>query len=328
MDITQIIPIEYEHIDKNVASIVQRLGNPVSTILLHEPCAVFQIPQIDGLIGYKQIGNCAVVIGDPICLPQDMPALAQAFHQYCHEHNLTSIYLLASDAFAHWAIRNGCHTLVQVADALSIDPMVFQIRQKLRWKINQSIQQGIVIKEYTHYDAKLEGQIKSSIQTWEQGRRGPQIHLGDLNFYLNGVKKRIFYAIRNEKIGGLIAISPIDYFEGWVVSSFFAIDDAPVGTTEHLITTVFDTLAREKCHLLYLGVVSAPTLGEIVGLSSTTQFFAHLVFKMAKWMFKLEAKGQYLNKFHPTSSPMYFLSNKKLTIRELLVLKQILNVKI
>ena len=64
------------------ASIVKRLGNPESTTLLHSPCNVFQISGVDGVIGYHQIGKCVVVVGDPICLPQDIAELTKAFHLY------------------------------------------------------------------------------------------------------------------------------------------------------------------------------------------------------------------------------------------------------
>ena len=90
---------------ESLASIVKRLGNPESTTLLHSPCNVFQISQIDGVIGYHQIGNCAVVIGDPICLPQDIAELTKAFHLHCQECDLKTVYLLAYHDFAHWAIQ-------------------------------------------------------------------------------------------------------------------------------------------------------------------------------------------------------------------------------
>lgn len=313
---------------ESLASIVKRLGNPESTTLLHSPCNLFKIPQVDGVIGYHQIRNCAVVVGDPICLPQDISELTKAFHLHCQECNLKTVYLLAYHDFAHWAINNGFRTLIQVGSELSINPTNFRKKQKLRWKINQSIQHGVDVKEYKTFDLSLENQMKNTILTWSKQRRGPQIHLGDINFFNSDVEKRIFYAQLKDKIIGVLMLTAVDRFEGWVVSSYLAILDAPVGTTEHLMCSTFDSLAKENCHFLCLGAVSGAKLGEVVGLNPFDKTLADLIFRTARWFFKLDAKAIYFNKYHPFLRSTFLLCRGRLTISELLAIKHVLNVKL
>jgi len=311
-----------------LASIVKRLGNPESTTLLHTACNIFQIPQVDGAIGYHQIGNCADVVGDPICLPQDTAELTKAFHFHCQECNLKTVYLLAYHDFAHWAINNDCRTLIQVGSELSINPTNFQEKQKLRWKVNQSIQHGVHVKEYKNFDPSLENQMKKTVEMWSKQRRGPQIHLGNINFFSDNTGKRIFYAEQENKIIGVLMLTPVDRFEGWVVSFYLAILDAPAGTTEHLMCSTFDSLAHENCHFLCLGAISGTQLGEVIGLSTVGKTVANFVFKMARWFFKLDAKAVYLNKYHPYLRSTFLLCKDKLTISELLAIKHVLNVKL
>lgn len=310
-----------------LATLVKRLGNPESTTLLHSPCHVFQIPQVDGAIGYHQIRNCAVTIGDPICLPQDVAMLANAFHLHCQAHNLKTVYLLTYQEFAHWAIQNGCRTLIQVGSQLSINPTQFQKKQKLRWKMNQSIQQGVYVQEYKTFDAALENQMKHTIQTWSKQRRGPQMYLGNLNFFNSEAEKRIFYAQQKDKMIGVLMLTPVDRFLGWVVSSYLAIPEAPVGTTEHLMCVAFDSLANENCQFLCLGAISGTHLGEVVGMGIAGKAMADIIFKLAKWFFKLDAKAIYLKKYHPHLRPTFLLCRNKLTIAELIAIKHVLNVK-
>ncbi len=208
---------------ESLASIVKRLGHPESTTLLHSSCHVFQIPQVDGAIGYHRSRDCAIVVGDPICLPQDIETLTQAFHFHCQESKLKTVYLSAYHDFAHWAINNGCRTLVQVGSELSINPTHFQKKHKLRWAINQSIQYGVDVKEYKDVDPALEDQMKQAISTWLQQRSGPQIHLGKMNFFNSAIEKRIFYAQQKDKIVGLLMLTPVDRYQGWVLSFYLAI---------------------------------------------------------------------------------------------------------
>ncbi len=313
--------------DDPLASIVKRLGNHVSTLLLDSSCHLFSIPHLDGVIGYQLFENCAVVLGDPICLPENTSELTSAFQLQCKTNNWKIIYFLVSDAFAHWAINNGCSTLIQVGSGLILDPSSFQKKQKIRWKINQSLHQRVIINEYQHFDPVLEDQMKQAVEEWLQAKNGPQIFLGKVNPFANERKKRIFYASQDDKIIGLLALSRIDLFQGWVVNSFISLNSS-VGISEHLMCSVCDVLAQENCHFLCLGAVSGEKLGEIVGLNGFSKYFIRFIFRIAKWRFHLDRKQIYLNKYHPMSVPTYILTSDKLSIRELISLKKALNVKL
>ena len=313
---------------ESLASMVKRLGNPGSATLLHSNCTVFQIPHVDGAVGYHQIGSCAVVMGDPICLPPDIPELTKAFHLYCQKCSMKTVYLLTSQNFADWAINNACRTLIQVGSEFSINPTLFQIKRKLRWMVNQSLHHGVQVKEYKDFDPSLEYHIKNTIQTWSKQRHGPQIHLGNLNFFDSADEKRIFYAEQNRQIIGVLILTPLDLFQGWVVNSYLALLGAPVGTTEHLMCSAFSSLATENCHFLCLGVISGTRLGEVVGLNFFGKFFAHLIFKMTRWLFNLDAKANYLHKYRPNLHSTFLLCRDKITISELFAIKHVLNVKL
>lgn len=311
-----------------LASFVKRLGNPQSTTLLHSPSNVFQISQVDGVIGYHLIGKCAVVIGDPICLPQDIAELIKAFHLHCQESHWKTVYLLAYRDFAYWLINNGCHSLIQVGSEISINPTNFEKKTKLQWKLNKAIKYGVQVKEYKDFNPLLENQMKNIIHTWLKQRRGPQIHLGEINFFNSDAEKRIFYAEHKDKIIGVLMLTPVDRYQGWVVSSYLAILGAPAGTTEHLLCTTVESLAKENCHFLCLGTISGTKFGEVIGLSPFGKIFANLIFRAARWIFKLDAKAIYLKKYHPFLRSTFLLCRNKLTISELLAIKHVLNVRL
>ena len=210
---------------------------------------------------------------------------------------------------------------LQVGLESSINPTDFQKKHKLRWVVNQSIQHEVHIKEYKNFDLSLEDQMKNTIINWSKQRQGPQIHLGNIDYFNDDSKKRIFYAQQKDKIIGLLLLTPVDRYQGWVIGSHLAVLDAPVGTTEHLICSACDSLAHEKCQFLCLGAVSKDQLDEIVGLGSFGTNVAHLIFKMAKRLFKLDSKAVYLHKFHPNLRSIYLLFKEKLTVSNCSLLK-------
>ena len=313
--------------EQQLSSAIQRQGTPISPLLQHiEDCRLFHSPPQSGMIGYQLIRNHAVVIGNPLCSPQYARPLNHAFTQYCQRNNWKILYFLASDAFAQEAMHDGCSISIQVGEQLFLNPLTFKKKNKLRWKINQSLQQGVRIEEYQQSDPSLEQQIKRALQTWIESRRGPQIYLGRFDLCLKQNGNRLFLAMHEGKIAGLLSLSRIDRFQGWVVTHFFALATAPKGTTEHMIASLIELLAVENCRTLCLGIVAGNKLGDIKGLSLPSKLLARSIFNLSKWLFRLEKRKIYLNKYQPHSRPMYLIFRDKMGMDELLTLKKLLNI--
>ena len=108
---------------------------------------------------------------------------------------MKTVYLLAYQDFAYWAINNGCHTINSSRFRNKYQSnQLSKKKHKLQWKINKAIQHGVQVKEYKDFDPLLENQMKNTIHTWLKQRRGPQMHLGKINFFNSDAEKRIFYA--------------------------------------------------------------------------------------------------------------------------------------
>jgi lysylphosphatidylglycerol synthetase-like protein (DUF2156 family) len=311
-----------------LAELIKRWGTPVSALLISLPYRLFRVPNLEGAIGYQLVGNCAVVIGDPLCAPNETALLAEEFHLHAQKCNWSIVYLLASKSFTHWALQNGCQSAIHVVDSLVIDPQNFQIKEKLRWKIRQSMQKEVLIAEYQHDDPSLEQQIQDAIETWLQHKHGPQIFLGEINPFSKYPRRRIFYALKNNKIVGFLQMLNIQLYGGWTVSTFLATPQAPAGVSEHLISTVIETLAQENCRFLCLGFAVGHKLGEIAGMRLLAKWMAQFIFQLAKWLFRLDARSVYYKKFNPQKVPAFLLFSNKMSFQELLALKQVLKVQL
>jgi lysylphosphatidylglycerol synthetase-like protein (DUF2156 family) len=179
---------------------------------------LFTIPEVEGAIAYKQELGCAVTFGDPLCSKQDMPKLAQAFHESCHKNRLNIAYILASENFAKWAINNVCDVMVEVGEELVFDPFCDPLegpRNKLRNKVNHAQHIGLTIHEYLKLDPDLEHQIQEVGNKWAQGRNGPQIYLADVEFFEDRTNKRWFYIKNGENLIGVAMLSRLEKREGW-----------------------------------------------------------------------------------------------------------------
>lgn len=305
-----------------VEEYVHRWGGSTSEVALDLPCKYFSIPEIEGVISYRLIGGCAISIGDPICAPENTSQLALAFYDFCQQNQFNATYIITSEQFSKWAIKNVSKALVEIGSELIFDPQIDPTEgpsaNRLRNKTNHAKNSGLTVEEYLSDDPKIEQAIKRVGEKWLQGRRGPQIHLSPLDFFENRTDKRWFYAKKGNEIIGAALLSRIESKQGWLLKFQIAVPTAPRGTTALLMLSILETLRKEDCSFLTYGMIPANHLGEIIGLGTLSTWMAKIAFKIAKWIFKLDQRKSYWEQFKPQHKKIYALfSHPHVSLQEI-----------
>ena len=102
------------------------------------------------------------------------------------------------------------------------------------------------------------------------------------------------------------------------------IPGAPHGTSELLVVSVLEKLAKEGCTFVTLGTSTSPEPGEIIGFNKFSARIIRIAFKFATKLGNLDRLNIYWSKFNPQSEPCYVLfSRKSFGIRELLAIKDV-----
>lgn len=302
---------------------IHRWGSSISEIILDTACHFFSIPEIDGFIAYRLVNQCAVAMGEPVCSEEKKGDLAQAFQKYCSQNHLNCIYFIVSKPFAKWAINYICKIMVEVGEEMVFDPFVDSLEGhkgfKLRNRIHHAQNLGLVVKEYLTHDPAIEQAILNVGKEWVQARKGPQIYLGNLNFFENRSDRRWFYLQNKEQeIIGMALLTKLDAYQGWLLKFLITLPNVPRGASELLMISILETLRKEDCHYLTYGMIPADHLGETQGLSKMVTWIAKRGFTAAKWFFHLEQRKTYWQKFHPKMENAYLLfCNPKIGIGEL-----------
>ena len=301
---------------------IHRWGSSVSEVALDPSCLIFRTPGIDGFIGYRIESGCAIIYGDPVCAPEDMPSLALTFYSFCQANHLRLIYIIVSEPFASWAIDHVCNVMIEVGEELTFDPFENpkegSNKARLRNKLRHAGKLGLKVNEYLSYDEKLEHAMKQAGAEWLKGRRGPQIYLGYLNFFDHRIDKRWFYVQDGDSIIGTALLSKLEARKGWLLKFLIITPKAPRGTSELLMMTILETLKKEGCHFLTNGMVPAEKIGQTVGLGKFSTWLARKIFKIARWFFKLQQRKTYWEQFSPKAEKVYLLfSEPNLSLQEI-----------
>jgi lysylphosphatidylglycerol synthetase-like protein (DUF2156 family) len=316
-----------------IVQIIRRWGGLTTDALLDPVTQFFIVPGVEGLIGYRLRAQCAVVYGDPVCAPQDIPVLAHAFHQFCEGENLRVVYLIASESFAKWAINHICQASVQFGSELFIDPQCDPRSlhgthaSLVRRKVRHATHEGAVVKEYLVHDVFIEQNMLQLARTWLQHKRRP--HISNVHIFEDTDGKRWFYAMQNGMMIGLLVLNFLESRQGWLINHLMISPEAPGGTPELLVISALDALRQEGCAYATFGVVPNPALDEIAGLQRLLTWTVRLVYQAVYHLYHLKGHMMFWGKFQPQTNPSYLLfSQPRIGYQEIKALMHALNISV
>lgn len=318
----------------SVARLVQRWGSAVSSALFDPACARFVIPEIDGVIGYRQAWGCALAIGDPVCHPRHAEALSDAFRDFCRARGWATLVAAASARFAERCLARG-YGGVEVGDELILDPRRDPTAgprgRELGKQVNRARKAGVTVTEYDPSlvaDPDLERALESVAASWVGERRGPQLLLARARLFERPWGKRWFYARLGERIVGVLSMVRLDARDGWLFDHLVQTPDAPGGTTELLVYRALAQLRSEDCAFATFGPVPSPRLGDMAGLGALSGALARALYQTAGRVLHLEGRARYRLRFQIArqESAWLLFCPPHLGLREVVAVMRALNV--
>ncbi|MDR3624298.1 MAG: phosphatidylglycerol lysyltransferase domain-containing protein [Chlamydiales bacterium] len=320
---------------EKVVQLLRRFGGAGTDAILEPTSLIFTTPEVDGLIGYRSELKCFVVYGDPVCASEDMLKLVLAFHHYCKSHHKHIIYVSASYSFATLAMSHVCKALIKFGEELSYDPSNDPQKHEgshgrlVRRKVHHAINEGTKVYEYLGDDKQLEKDIKDVAIAWLKNRKGPQVHTAQVRFFEDPFGKRWFYAKKGNELVGAVMLSRLDAHNGYLLTNLVMTPEAPHGTAELLIVSVFDILRSEGCHFVVSGSAPTKSLNEIKGFGKLFSCLIRGVYCIVNKLFHLGGHKVFWEKFCPKEESTYLLfSHPSIGIRDAVSLMRALNVSL
>jgi lysylphosphatidylglycerol synthetase-like protein (DUF2156 family) len=300
--------------------------------LLDPDCENFATPSIEGVIGYRTNSRCAVAFGDPVCAQENVPELAHAFHTHCKGHGKSVIYVAASSKFTDWAMQHICQAAIEFGKEFNIDPQDDPAAgakgRMLRKKVHHASHEGTNVYEYKGYDADLEKKIEDLGVKWlkRKADHGRQLFLSHIDFFHDRSGRRWLYALQNDRVVGVLVLSELQAFQGWLVYHLIILPDSPHGTSELLLLSACEIVRNEGCRFVTFGAIPSKVLGEIRGLGNASTLLARMAYRIARPMISQDGRRKYFMKFLPTQEPSFLLLEKqKLSLHEILAVIKAFN---
>lgn len=281
--------------------------------LLDKECLYFEDPSIPGFIGYRIDSSYAIVFGDPVCASEHKHALASSFNLFCKKQGLSIVYAIVSESFVDIAKNTHTSVSLQFGNKLILRPSNNQLSRTgskgglVRKKVKHAKNESVVIHEYLGNDSQVEKAIEQIGLAWLHKRNGPQVYIAHLSFFSDREGKRWFYAQQGDHLVGVVILNQVNADAGWLLNNLIITPDAPNGTSELLIATVFQQLEEENCDAVIVGPITAKELEKVDGLGGVASRLLRFSYKFVKRLFRLDGQGVFWEKFQSETEPSYLL---------------------
>ncbi len=295
--------------------LVRRYGGPVSHAALAPMISTFRIPDIDGLIGFLAVHRCAVVLGDPLCVPERQAQLADAFGAHCADNHWSVIYVAATETIHTYALERG-YGAIEFADLLLADPRhdpeAGARGRHIRQNLNHTRRLGVTVREYLgeeSHDAPMEAQAESALGQWHAGRRGPQMYITSSGLFGDRLGRRWFVAECSGGVVGMLSMLQVDYAGcRSLINRVFSAPAAPPHTNELMVVTALRALREEGAGLACLGTGPLAHLGRMEGFGGLSEFLARRIYRLVARVMHLHGRTAFWEKFGVARrEPLYLL---------------------
>lgn len=333
---TQVENLLHENFLQNiereeVVRFVRQWGGTATSAVLDPASQIYVSPGGEGLVGYRHGTGCAVVFGEPIAPPSEVPTVIRSFHAECEKKGWNPIYITVGGSFAKWMREEFNAGYLTVGEEISVDPFDDPTRgaggSLARRKARHAGKEGVTVSEYFGGNLHAEKEMEHLARAWLENRKGPQVYISNIQLFQDREGKRWFFAREGTRIVGVVVLNRLESKGGWLLNHLMCHPDAPHGTSELLVTTVFKTVEQEGCHYVTFGVVAAESLNEILGFGSVITWSLPWVYKSLMKMLRIEGRKKYWSKYQPNSKLSYVVFTKpQIGLRDVFELLRIVNV--
>lgn len=293
-------------------NLIARYGDATNTSWVDPAWTVWRDEATGAAIGYIPQGHFAVIFGNPLCEPNQIPRVVKAFLAFLRSPHvdLKPIWCCVDKATERYLAEElGWSAIIAVAEE-RVNPMAVNPEaddKTVRRKIHRAEREGVKIHEVTgEPDEELRRQIEERCRDWEAGRKGTQIHLTGVRPFDDIKHRKYFYATDNHgKICALVVLAQLAPIHGFQIKWALEFPGAPLGAIEYIVAHVIRKLGDAGVRSATFGAGASSRLLGAENVGGFRMKTLEKAYNGISSTFHLTSKGDFRGKFGIEQDPMY-----------------------
>lgn len=297
-----------------VRELVKKYGQNCSSYLaLEEDKNHFFGRSVEGVIAYGIVRDTMVVLGDPICAPEDFIPFLTEIKDFCNENAYSLIFLNTTSMFLKQYAKLGLGC-VKCGEEPRFYLPEYSIAggkaSKVRLNINHATKAGIVIKEYDPHAKRnlaLEKEITEVSHEWFSMKKSGELvfTMGKIGFD-NPMDRRYFYAINQQnKVEGFIVFVPFAGMNGYMTDVTRHRVNATRGVMEKIFYEAMMSFKEEG--IQWASMAEAP-LARLENEPEVAAKLLNTIYEKMNSVYGFKSLYQMKLKYNPTTwEPNYYV---------------------
>lgn len=294
--------------------------------LLDPSYRVFINDQGTAALSFKVLNKVAVIMGDPMCEPAQIPSLLKDFKHYRRRKRWGMSVLGVTGELAQYASITKKWTMMQFGNNRAFNPMTNEVIHETGGKriltqnrqLLNSTKGGITLDIYAPSlhgtDCKLQAQLIAIYDSWRVARNTSgklQAFITEYDpFLMPSLMTYIYTRDPTGAINGFTALRWLGAKGGYHVDPCIAAPGARKGISDLLLFASMSYARQLGISYLSVGYEPSESLGEVSGMPAPIARLTDRIYRYTYHHLTFGGKKAYLDKFKPDSkqdSPVYVI---------------------
>jgi len=275
----------------------------------------------NAFLTYRYIAGIALVSGDPIGPPEDLPKLVEAFIAHCRRHDWRIVVMAATESLLPILRTFGLRPFY-LGDEAVLDVKTFTLEgrhiRNVRQSANHARKSGYSFRLLRNRD--LDPEMRKALLAISAHWRGAEPERGftmSLGRVMEEEDPRLAVAVAfdaEKRPQAFLQLTPYRHGRGWSLDVMRRTHSSPAGINEFLIVETVAALREQGCESLSLNFAAfAREITEAPGLHPVRRL-RRRVLLVASHYFQIASLLSFNKKFHPDWIPRYLVFEEALDL--------------
>ncbi|KAK6542165.1 hypothetical protein TWF694_007930 [Orbilia ellipsospora] len=294
-----------------LTKLIANYGDASNTSWLDDRYQVWRDEDTGAACGYVPQDHYAIIIGDPLCDKSQYEMIMRKFIKFIKEElELKPIWLLVGkEGEEVLGGKFGWSTLTCTAEE-RVDPSIDRAAEdeNVARKIRHAKKEGIKITDVPpgQVTDDIKAKCDQRMQDWMNNRKGTQVHLTELNPWVDWEHRRYFYATdKEDNVQALLVLAQLSHEHGYQVKYALEFPGAPSGTSEYIITHALHNAASAGAKSVTFGGSATTGLAGGHHMGGLRMKFLAKSYQSIVTSLKLINKSEFRQKLGAEEDPVY-----------------------
>jgi len=272
-------------------------------------------PGGDAVVGFVRRRGVRVVAGAPVCPPERLADVVAEFEalepsRVCYFGAEGRMRTIIGDRLDYATVALGAQPVWSLRGWMER----FDADRSLRMQRNRARNKGLTVEEWPAERANDHPELRRCLGEWLETRGLPPLHFlvePETLRCLEG--RRVFVALRRDRVVGFTVFSPVPERRGWLTEQFVRGHGAPNGTVELLLDTAVRRTHAEGSRYVTMGIVPLSDHGRAAAAHNPPwlRFLMAWTRAHGKRFYNFGGLDRFKSKFHPEEwEPIYAISKE------------------